>query len=382
MCGSTAVLVAQPRVQAIYADEFTAAELKKINAAERSFENNHLEKAILKLDEVQQTHLLSEQLWRRRVDYEYKRYRSYYYSVVPGNKKSADNLVRYRDEAIRQFMFATLYGNEQEKASLHLYTILGAHYDDTMKSDSAQYYLVTGQMDMLYGKYDLAREKFERAYTHDSTWYGTCNDLGLISAIEGNHREAAEWYLRAAHLRPDLWQQWDLLANEYIITRQWEAALDACIEGIIAYPSQGFNIKLAFICEKQGKEFTSHWMARWNMPNQVTVTQDKISDAPWSYYRAKKAEVLPQCNGYGVLDAAAGNERFLEYASWSYMLDQANDHPEFKFANEMREKGYLDCYVFVSLFHFSFYDQYKLFAAENPHRIRTYIRQFVVGSPE
>ena len=48
-------------------------------------------------------------------------------------------------------------------------------------------------------------------------------------------------------------------------------------------------------------------------------------------------------------------------------------HPkekEIEFAYEMVKEGYLDCYVFLSQFHYDLHPKFKVFAAQNQEKIK------------
>ena len=45
----------------------------------------------------------------------------------------------------------------------------------------------------------------------------------------------------------------------------------------------------------------------------------------------------------------------------------------------MKEAGYLDCYVFISAFHYDHFEQYKDFSENNEDRIKTYIEDYLTN---
>ena len=51
---------------------------------------------------------------------------------------------------------------------------------------------------------------------------------------------------------------------------------------------------------------------------------------------------------------------------------------ELTFAKKMANLGYLDCYVFISEFHFDLYSQYENFARDNKERIKIYIEKYLI----
>jgi hypothetical protein len=58
-----------------------------------------------------------------------------------------------------------------------------------------------------------------------------------------------------------------------------------------------------------------------------------------------------------------------------------NDLPEaLHFADKMREEGYLEPYVFICLFHFDIYEQFKDYMSVEANRIKTaeFIEKYVI----
>jgi len=67
----------------------------------------------------------------------------------------------------------------------------------------------------------------------------------------------------------------------------------------------------------------------------------------------------------------------MEVYSWEFMLDKGQGS-ELSFARKMNEAGYLDCYVFISMYHISFHEQFAKWSKDNKDRVKTYIDTYLV----
>jgi hypothetical protein len=123
-------------------------------------------------------------------------------------------------------------------------------------------------------------------------------------------------------------------------------------------------------------------MEREDMPNMAwQKSQYMPSEEPWSFYRSAKEKIVDYCNEDGIIEKSQSQTetKYMEVYSWEYMLKKSDtDKDEFGFARKMQEAGHLDCFVMVSMFHISFWDQYKDFRDKNTNRIRTYINTELV----
>lgn len=171
------------------------------------------------------------------------------------------------------------------------------------------------------------------------------------------------------------------LTECYMNNRQWNDAYNACVNGIISYPDVEHFENLEKICEKQGKTFNRHWMARVYIPNVMNTQLGAIEKEPWSYYRQAYDKIASYCNDNGVIKRSQSmtEQRYLEAYSWEYMLKKSStDDGEFKFARRVMDDGFVDCYAFISMYHILFRNQYEDFASKNESRIRRYIDEYLV----
>ena len=94
-------------------------------------------------------------------------------------------------------------------------------------------------------------------------------------------------------------------------------------------------------------------------------------------------DVSKYCNEDGIIEENGEfSDRYLEVYSFRRMLEKhPNDLPEaLHFADKMREEGYLEPYVFICLFHFDIYEQFKDYMSVEANRIKTaeFIEKYVI----
>ena len=68
----------------------------------------------------------------------------------------------------------------------------------------------------------------------------------------------------------------------------------------------------------------------------------------------------------------------MELYSWEEMLKNSKDS-SLDEARRMQKDGYLDCYVFVTCFHFDIYSQYLDFTKNNSNKIKEYYKKYIVA---
>lgn len=362
----------QEKKQAADQNRFTKSELKKVEKSKALYNKNKFGKAIAMISTVQQTHLLNEELWSLRIAYEYQNYLLELFSGKFTSDKEEKLL-----SACRQ---ATLYCENQENASMDLRAFLvDKNVDDDVSKDAKEEFQL-GETAFRNEKYESAARHYKEAYKADTTYYKAALYVGDAYFRDKEYELALPWYQKAVNMQPNLLEGRKYLTDVFIKMHKWKEAYDACLDAIVVYPDVGMFIKLQTIAEELDKKYDRHWIPRFYFPNQIGKEQASIPTSPWSYYRDVKPEVYSKCNGFGIISGKPESLKYLEVYSWTKMLEQAKENTdELEFARKMNKEGYLDCYVFVSLFHISIYDQYADFAKYNADRIKKYISTYIVN---
>lgn len=375
---------AQTVTQAPDPERFTSKELKMIEKSKAMYNKGNYEKALKLIAAPQSTHLLNCELWKLRVHYENARYMDHYQTdminlyklMVSGKKTLSITYPVYEKKLLNACFLATLYCKDQEIASMILRSHQVDFNPDTAISESAKKAFKEGEEAFQNEKFEQAIRAYKRAAAEDTTYYKAVLYVGDAYYNNKEYEEALPWYKKAVSMQPKLLEGWKYLTDVYGKLHKNQEAYDACIEGILVYPDVGMFIKLEDICERMDKKFDRHWIPRMMSPNQVDVEQPGEMTGPWKYYR--EAKTLVKTDENGILKKEEEGTKYLEVFSWKQMLKKAGGEDELSYAKRVDKDGYLDCYVFISMFHYAYYDQYVDFSANNRERIKTYIKTYLV----
>jgi len=371
--------------------QLSEAEDKQVNKALKLFNKGKHDKGIATLDKVQKNNLQNEDLWRYRVQMEYSRYIVQLNKDLEtaekkygGSKREQNNFLDkskssgYEIEMLAAASRATLHCEKQELASIIIRIFMVDETNDRPDKEAKEEY-AKGEEKFKAEDYTGAIRHYKKAVEIDSTYYKATLYLGDAYFHNEDFDKAITWYQKACDMRPNLLEPRKYLTDGYIKQKKWSEAYAACIDGIAVYPDVGMFIKLEDICDKQGKSFDRHWVSRLFYPNTLNFVQDPIETSPWSHYRKAKSEIQYFCNQRGIItDKNDKTEaKYMEVYSWEYMLENG-EGAELSFARKMKEAGFLDCYVFISMYHISIQPQFEKWNPENKERIRTYVDTYLV----
>jgi tetratricopeptide (TPR) repeat protein len=287
----------------------------------------------------------------------------------------------YRNELVFACYMATLYADHQNFASSLLHDLILKPSADSAIGDEARDLKLKGDEELQNQNYSAAARQYEKAVGEDSTYYTATYYTGYCYYKDEKYDKAARWFKKAIALQPDMLNPRYFLVETYINDKQWQAAYDACIEGMIQYPFVGHFDQMEKICEKLDKTFKRHWMEREVMPSVITVNQTPQNEEPWSFYTSAKEKIADYCNDEGIIKKSQSltEQKYLEVYSWEYMLKKSeSDEKEFGFARKVQEQGYLDCFTLFSMYHIAFRDQYIHLRDNNREHIKSYITTFLV----
>jgi tetratricopeptide (TPR) repeat protein len=392
MCTLVAMLLLSTRIFA----QLTAAEEKAVNKSIELYKAGSYDKAIDKLQPVQGEHPLSEQLWQYRIAYESARYTDYLNTVIQkaikkaeksGNEPHIDDpkLNEYYSSLIVACYQATMFADHQDDASSILRRYLVDPKVDTAISEKAQELYNKGDEEYSQEHWNASIKKYKEALEVDSNYYMAAFSIGLAYRKNEDYTNAVPYFQKAARIAPGRALPFQFIADCYMELKQWDNAKNACIDGILVYPDVAFFTQLSKITEKLGKTFDRHWGIRVTFPNDVTLTQTPAKTEPWSNYSEAKDRVADYCNDHGVITKknSVTEHKYLEAFSWEQMLKKSSAEDEktfenFTFAKEMMKAGFLDCYVFISMYHYKTHEQYQDFSKKNADRIREYVNTYLM----
>ena len=195
--------------------------------------------------------------------------------------------------------------------------------------------------------------------------------------------------------------------SEYFLAKgDYKKANECILKAIMIYPEDAYFAQLNNILKRMGRRLNSQWIRREVYPINTGKNYSEIiakEKSPWRYYQNAGSQVHSYASPEGILRGnEITNERYVELYAWKEMLkDHENEidttikDPKkraeylmnsnakkkdkkkdkvitFPFARSMQKMGYLDCYVFISLFHHDMYDAYKEFVLLNPDKVEKY----------
>lgn len=283
----------------------------------------------------------------------------------------------YKQDLIRNARNATRLTPFCDSASHYLRTLLV----DTLNPDAevnpeALEAFSEGMEEMYAGNNADASKLLEKAIRLYPMYFAAHLHLGDLYYKMNRDTVAMRKYQQASTLAPHLPDPLARLAMVQYNNGKYKEAAALIIEAILLYPEHQYWSLLNRIMLKIGREFNTHWLVREVYPLTTSRTWEEIvakEKTPWWHYQSAKGEVYGY---YDTLGLVRPNEKtsepYLEMYGWRWMLNRTGKR-HFAFARVMEEIGYLDCYVFITLFHQDIYSQFADFIAREPEKVRKYL---------
>ncbi len=370
---------------------------KKIEKAVQTFNSGKLEKGIATMTKITDKEP-SDKNWDILVQMQFYRYK-YAVEVYENNQsnqlvsvignslgasmKSKD--VKYAspsvcfNDLVKTCKDAGLY-SQSLTASMYLRTFFVDYQPDSVISKEAKN--VFNEAEAFFSKKDYKNSKlyYEKALSIQPNFYKAIIYLGDSYWYLNNMDSAIHYFQKGIDMCPDLVEPRKYMVDALTYSKRYDEGKEECINTIFIYPDQSMFDKYADLLNKTGLVFNKHWVKRACEINVVGNEQEKTTDAIWKHYQAAKNEIVANCDKNGLIQSNnLTTSRYLEVYSWEKMLNSTTNLPEeLKFAKKMADLGYLDCYVFISTFHFDLYSQYIDFVQHNKDRIKTYIETYLV----
>lgn len=256
---------------------------------------------------------------------------------------------------------------------------------DSAVSEKAKAYYLEGESFFIKKDYDLAALNYRKAFLEDPNYYKAVLYFGDTFWAKEQYDSALFYFAKARDMEPSQMSarifMVDALREQGLYYRAKKEAIDA----LLVYPGYNMKYKLEEILNVENKTFNERRITRNFYSNDMgEPEQDMLLDSPlWKDYRAAKDDVSKYCNEDGIIEENGEfTDRYLEVYSYRRMLEKhPNDLPEFlHFADKMREEGYLEPYVFICLFHYDIYPQFKDYMSVEANRIKTveFIEKYVI----
>lgn len=389
-------------------NNFTKKEQKKLKKVQKLVDKKEYSKALEVFEPVINEHLLNKELWQSYASLAYMDYQQSGYLAdqlfnnikITSTDKDGNEI---ENDTLAQQLLSLLQGNKPGETKLLNILALGNNcifdleqaaiiariygVDAKLKipySDNEDALMAFKKAETAFGKKDYgdAAKYYREAIKYDSNFYKANLYLGDALYAQDQPYLALPYYKKAASMQPFLLEPKKYLTDAYIKAGELDEALFHCIDALITYPGTGMFLKLETIAYRQGKAIDFHWVPMPLLPNNIDKEQNDKLDNPWKFYREAKEQedIKNKTSKLGIITNHPSKIEYLEVYSWHYMLDniKKEDYPEFEFAFQMKEEGYLDCYVLFSLFNINLYSQYQHFASKNKEKIEKYMNTYIL----
>jgi tetratricopeptide (TPR) repeat protein len=374
LCLLTAGALAQPKA--------------KMNKAVEKFREGEMEEAISDMRKLLKKEA-SEEGWSILVDMYYQRWRD---AVDPSARMGKwmglatfgqgpkTFIARDKVECHRDLLDASIEATLFARSTTASFTLRSAvvdHAVDTARTEEAREAFELAESAFTDKEYTKAMEYYREVLRIMPADYQATIYLGDCHFFLEAYDSAAFYFSRGVAMQPTLLEPRKYLVDALGHAGDNEGALRETMHTFRIYPDESIFLKLGDLHERMGRRFDRHWIPRPGPVNLMGVDQSAL-DGPWKEYRAAKEELAPYCdeNGIVVKPGAPDGARFLEVFSWQRMLQRAKGLPkEFDFATHLNERGELDLYVFLCVFHHGFYEQYKAFVSTDADRFDAFLKE-------
>lgn len=279
---------------------------------------------------------------------------------------------------------ACIYSDNAMMPSIYLRNFKVDENTSAITISDGKRYFDLAEKDFSNGNYTGAITLYQKALAADPTHYKAQLYLGDCYYMLKEYQDAIREFKKAVDRKPYLLEPRKYLADAYYKAGLYEKSLEACKEGYLIYPDFSMKEKLESISDAAGKKISLHWIPRSVLPNKMAPSakkEMKISTSEkkqepakddWKYYQEAFENIKSDCDENGIiLNSSKTKDKYLEVYCWRHMLSKSNSS-DFAFAKEMDKVGFLDCYVFLSCFHYDFYEQFKHFVNQNQDQINRY----------
>lgn len=378
--------------------QLTGKEISTVKKSEKYYSKGQYDKAIATLNKVLLPHETIGDLWGIMYTYQSDRYNAQknkemndlMKQLLGASKKSGtitlnlDNNLssQYYNEFVQSCYRATLCSDVQENAAVLLRAVYIDDEVDTAVPKEAKAKFDEGEQEFQKQNYSKAAQCYQAALALDSNYYKAGLYIGDSYWNDNQPEQALKYFKEAIRKKPNMLEPRKYLVDAYISMGDYEHAYTECVEAIIVHPDAGMFIKMQKIAKNLGKSFDRHWMPRTDYVNNPNKEQSVPTDGSWKLYREAKTKIAPYCSSNGVIEKSNSltKQKYLEAYSWEYMLtNSSSTQGEFDFARKMMNAGYLDCYVFISMYHVGLRDQYDHFVKDNQDRIREYFKLYLLS---
>ncbi|MEZ4922471.1 MAG: hypothetical protein R2780_04805 [Crocinitomicaceae bacterium] len=267
---------------------------------------------------------------------------------------------------------------------LYLRILLVDINPDSTISEKGLEYFNKGEKKFVNKKYDEAEDYYRKALETDPGFYKATLYIGDSFWIRKQPDSAIYYYELAREMQPGLMEPRKYIIDALIDQGLFYRAKKECLEALCIYPGFDLKIKMQDILDVENKWLNDMRFPRGFYPNSMKAKQQSDLVGPWADYRSAMKDVRSFCNDDGIIgENSVTKDQYLEVYSFRKMLDENADNdlsPGLRFALKMKEEGYLEPYIFISMFHIDIYPQFKHYMSfeENRKKSMDYVEKYLI----
>lgn len=303
--------------------------------------------------------------------------------------------VRISDAPLAKLLYtarkATLFSNNAENAATVFRTMVLDVPADTGISDTAMELFSMAEEFFFQQNYEKASRYYREALALDSGFYQATFNLGEVYFFMGKNAAAIDILKKARNRAPYLIEPRKALFDAYQKAGDDNQALQEAVLSMLVIPEQDMMERIQLTAQKLKLNWSVSWIPRGIFPNTYNLPQEykkfrmdfsepfpPVAAGPWIFYEAARQKMDEFCDDRGVVVTRnnLSNSNYLEVFSWEEMLRNSND-PALEIARQMQKDGFLDCYVFITCFHFDLWEQYRDFAFKNQRKVEEYFKKYM-----
>lgn len=269
-------------------------------------------------------------------------------------------------------------------ADIYLRVFLVDEEPDTAISDEGWKFFGKGEKYFRDKEYELAELQYRKALDSDPEFYKANLFLGDTYWARQQLDSAMNFYEIAKNQHPTLLEPRKYIVDALIDQGLFYRAKKECLEAMCVYPGFDLKMKMQNILEIENKWMNDNRFIRFFYPNDMKEKDQRDLNGIWNDYRNAKYDISKYCNEEGIIEEnGKTDDKYLEVYSLRKMINKhkGGELPDYlQFALKMEEEGYLEPYVFVSLFHVDIYSQFKDYMSSEENRDKTvdFIQKYLI----
>jgi len=269
-------------------------------------------------------------------------------------------------------------------ADIYLRIFLVDEVPDTAVSDEGWEYFGKGEKYFRDKEYELAELEYRKALESDPEFYKANLYIGDSFWAREQPDSAMHFYELAKNQHPTLLEPRKYIVDALVDQGLYYRAKKECLEAMCVYPGFDLKMKMQQILEIESKWMNDYRFIRFFYPNDMRDKEQRDLNGIWNDYRSAKYDISKYCNDDGIIEEnGKTDDKYLEVYSFRRMINKHKDTelPDYlKFGLKMEEEGYLEPYVFISLFHVDIYSQFKHYMSfeENRDKSVEFIQKYLI----